>query len=388
MLAFSGGGTRASALAYGVLQALRDSNIRVNQQSRRLLDEIDAISSVSGGSFTAAYFGLFGDRLFTHFEKEFLRRNVAGKLFYGLFNPALWFSRRGRTEMAINYYERTVFKGATFADLRLNNGPFIVINASDLVRGIQFSFIQEVFDLLCSDLSSFPVSRAVTASSAVPILFNPVVLKNHADCESRSSSLLAQAKKRFEGIPQLKAKVEGLSSYALKDKRRFIHLVDGGITDNLGLLALYDIVEVAGGARQFMRNVGAKPTSKLVIISVNASTKPRYVMERSNKVPSLEDTINAVSDIQLHNANAATLQTLKTSVKRWSADLSTAQQQVEPYFIEIDFDSIQQPSRRLFYNQIPVSLSLKKNQIDKLIQAGRELVLSNTEFQRLMRDLQ
>jgi NTE family protein len=62
VLAFSGGGTRAAALAYGVLEAMRDTSVNLDGQSQRLLDEIDVISSVSGGSFTAAYYGLHGDR--------------------------------------------------------------------------------------------------------------------------------------------------------------------------------------------------------------------------------------------------------------------------------------------------------------------------------------
>ena len=54
VLSFSGGGTRAAALAYGVLQGLRDTTIAVDGKSRRVLDEVDYVSSVSGGSFTAA----------------------------------------------------------------------------------------------------------------------------------------------------------------------------------------------------------------------------------------------------------------------------------------------------------------------------------------------
>ena len=54
LLAFSGGGTRAAALAYAVLQELRDTEITRAGERVRLLDEVDIISSVSGGSFTAA----------------------------------------------------------------------------------------------------------------------------------------------------------------------------------------------------------------------------------------------------------------------------------------------------------------------------------------------
>jgi NTE family protein len=58
LLAFSGGRSRAEALAYGVLQELRDTPIELAGGKQRMLEEVDRISSVSGGSFTAAYYGL------------------------------------------------------------------------------------------------------------------------------------------------------------------------------------------------------------------------------------------------------------------------------------------------------------------------------------------
>ncbi|MGH8655090.1 MAG: patatin-like phospholipase family protein [Gammaproteobacteria bacterium] len=55
VLAFSGGGTRAAAFSYGVLEKLARTEIIWDSRHRRLPDEVDLISSVSGGSFTAAY---------------------------------------------------------------------------------------------------------------------------------------------------------------------------------------------------------------------------------------------------------------------------------------------------------------------------------------------
>lgn len=96
MLAFSGGGTWAAALSYGVLKELRDTPVPSSTGTGRLFDEIHSISSVSGGSFTAAYYGLHGDRIFDDYEKVFLRQNVQGALIHGLLNPLGWFSRSGR----------------------------------------------------------------------------------------------------------------------------------------------------------------------------------------------------------------------------------------------------------------------------------------------------
>ena len=89
MLAFSGGGTRAAALAYGVLEELRDTMVVIDGRQRRLLDEIDLVSSVSGGSFTSAYDALYGERIFDDFEGVFLRRNVQHQLIRRLLNPLL-----------------------------------------------------------------------------------------------------------------------------------------------------------------------------------------------------------------------------------------------------------------------------------------------------------
>lgn len=387
ILAFSGGGTRAAALAYGVLTALRDTTVMVSGQPRRLLDEIDVISAVSGGSFTAAYFGLYGDRIFEDFEKKFLRYDIEKQLIHGLFNPAFWFSNHGRTEMAVDYYQDLVFKGATFSDLQRAGGPLIVINATDLGSGVRFSFLQDYFDLLCSDLASFPVANAVAASSAVPVVFNPVVVRNHSGCRPKTQAWLEKARRTFAESPKMSYVVEGLASYALKERRPYVHLVDGGITDNLGLLAIHEVIEVAGGPKQFLDHFGGKPASRFVVISVNASTTPQYGMESTNEVPPVEDIVNAMTDIQLHRTNAATLELLQQSIDRWTAEVSTPDTPIKPYFIEIGFKKVTKPDKRRFFNQIPTNLSLNRHQVDNLIAIGRELVQENTEFQRFVKEI-
>ena len=242
LLTFSGGGTRAAAMAYGVMQELRDTMIVTNGESKRLLDEVDTISSVSGGSFTSAYYGLHGDRIFETFEDDFLRFDMDKHLIYRLLNPVLWFNNKGRTDMAIEYYQEQVFHDATFADMMQPGLPLILINASDLAFGVRFSFVQEYFNLLCSDLASFPVARAVAASSAVPVMFSPVVLKNRSDCGHDSIEWLENASALASSRAEMTMLFEGLKTYAQKDERKYIHLVDGGITDNTGLRAIYDAI--------------------------------------------------------------------------------------------------------------------------------------------------
>ena len=387
-LAFSGGGTRAAALSYGVLQELRDTTVVIDGQPRRLLDEVDIISSVSGGSFTAAYYGLYGDRIFEDYKEVFLLRNIQGKLIQGLLNPLGWLSKTGRTEMAVNLYEKEVFHGATFADMHRAGGPLILINASDLGYGVRFSFVQEYFDLLCSDISSFPVARAVAASSAVPLVFNPIVVENYHDCKSAGKpGWMTAAAKRLANDHDMAQVMRGLESYYDKDTRLYAHYVDGGITDNLGLRAIYEVIEIAGGPRALYRSLGVKPPRYAMLITVNASTYPEPEMDKRKKQPSVAETINAMSNVQLHRYNDATMALTEKSMQQWAASVSTAKRSVTPYHVQVGFIDIASPEKRLFFYSIPTSFALSEEQVDRLILAGRELLRNNPDYQRMLADL-
>ena len=81
-----------------------------------------------------------------------------------------------RTDMASGLYDETLFHHATYADMIKAHGPCVIINATEMTLGTRYQFTQDYADSICSDLSRLPVSRAVTASSALPILFSPIPL--------------------------------------------------------------------------------------------------------------------------------------------------------------------------------------------------------------------
>jgi NTE family protein len=145
-----------------------------------LLDEVDVISSVSGGSFTAAYYGLFGRRIFADFESRFLKKNIQNELYSQTLEPGNWFrlpsGKFARSDLAAEYYDQNIFEGGTFGDIAARGGPLILVNATDITLGTYFTFSQEIFDILCSDLSRVPLARAVAASSAVPVILSPQIL--------------------------------------------------------------------------------------------------------------------------------------------------------------------------------------------------------------------
>ena len=392
ILTFSGGGTRAAALSYGVLQELRDTTINLNGRETRLLDEVDYISSVSGGSFTSAYYGLHGDGIFENFEEDFLRYDLEKHLLLRAVNPLLLFSKKGRTESAIKYYQKFLFHDATFADMIHPNRPMIVINASDLGYGIRFSFIQEYFDLLCSELTTYPVAEAVAASSAVPVLFDPVVVENYDTCSDMqligpTALHKAEGYYRDENLPVL---ISQLETYGNKDRRKFVHFVDGGITDNLGLRAVSDTLAASGGAEEVRKRAlerGDKLPRHIVVIMVNAATASDAAMDESNKNPSASRVVSAVTSLQLTRYDETSILMVKENLRSIAQVLSTPEQPVSTHFIDVSIQDEEKPDILEFLNNVPTSFSLSDDQVDQLIESGRGILRNNPEFKNLVQDL-
>jgi len=387
-LSFSGGGTRAAALSYGVLEELRDTTFFFNGQKKRLLDEVDSISSVSGGSFTAAYYALYGDRIFEDYEDVFLRRNVQRTLIGRVLNPINWlrmiFSKTNRTELAIDYYNRYIFHDSTFADIAARDGPHVEINATDLGIGERFTFTQQSFNMLCSDLGDFSVARAVAASSAVPIAFKPVTLENHDSCQYEDPAWVGLARKNLDNNERLRNLAQAYDSYQDKENRRYIHLVDGGITDNLGVRSLYDRVEASGGVLRAFKDSNARLPEYIIVIVVNAQIRAAHPMESSNESPSNAAVLGAVTRTQIGRYNLESMVLLEESLKRWAAELSTPDHKVTPYFIKLDFESIADERIRVLFNNMATSFSLPNEEVDGLIEAGHQLLRQSPDYQRLI----
>lgn len=379
LLSFSGGGTRAAALSYGVMLELRDTLIDSGGTKVRLLDEVDTISSVSGGSFTAAYYGVYRDELFDNFEEEVLRKNIQSVLTRQLFNPINWLRGADRTERAVEYYEKIAFKGATFDDMARNGPPFIDINATDLSSGFRFTFSQDQFDLICTDLGSISVARAVTASSAVPVVFPPVVLTNHADqCDINAKTDWRLLQKFHASGEEQARTVEVFKSYRDFEQRRYIHLVDGGVSDNLGLRALLDRFEFH--KQQRLQQVRKKSLGNILIVLVDAETKSARLFEQSPKKPSIGETMSAYSSAQIGNYNIVTRERLREVVLEFDQHAAVTGASTETHFAEVSFEQVKDPKVRHFLNSLPTSLELDDGDVDRLVLAGRILLRNDPAF--------
>ena len=412
ILAFSGGGTRAAAFSFGVLEGLRDVVYRVPGGTRSFLDDVDVISSVSGGSFTAAYYALFPEKFFAEFPSAFLHRNVQGDLIRRALWPPNWFrlaaSDFDRINLAAEYYDETIFKHQTFAELiKDRRKPYIVLNATDMTLGRRFEFTQDQFDLLCSDLSRVKVATAVAASSAFPGLLSPLTVRNFAaeKCGYKPPEWLSNALVREKNPVRRYAYALDFSSYQdPKLKREYIHLLDGGLGDNIGLRGPYVALSGNDSNWSIFQKINNRQVRRVVVISANAKTNPRKDWDQKQAAPGLLDVLSLVTSGPMDNYSFDTVQLVrdffaelnkdtrvwtacKTLVDKCSVEMPGVPELVDFYAGELTFDSLDDQDLRLCMENLPTSFSLPEDTVTLLRQVARLLLMQSADFGKIMREL-
>ncbi|PIY28578.1 MAG: patatin [Comamonadaceae bacterium CG_4_9_14_3_um_filter_60_33] len=398
VLSFSGGGMRAAAFTQGVLEKLASTRIWVDGESHRLLDEVDVITAVSGGSFTAAYYGLFGERGLADFAQEFLYRDIQGEMIAEIVSPAqlakIAAPHFSRTDAVADYLDRTLFKGKTFADLSGDGrAPYIILNAADLNTGTTFSFTQMQFDYLCSDLTPFPVARAVMASAAVPIVFAPLVLRNQAgDCPQRHPDWVAQALAERNPADRRFHAATALASYASPQAVPYVQLVDGGIVDNLGVRGSImsevshhgRVIEMAGA---FSAQAMAQVEHVLVIASNTQAISGREWL-RAEEGPGLLETAEALADATNNLLNAETTLLAQKNFDMWANFINLGRcadcPKVTIDFSVLSFDRLVDVAERTRFSTTPSTFHLDRETVDALRTLPSSMLDDAPEFQTFL----
>ena len=222
---------------------MREIHVRPEGKDSTLLEEVDQLAGVSGGAFPAAHFGLYGAKSFETFPEEFLYPDIEAYVWGTFLLPWNWDwlvnPLVGTNDRMTEIYDQLMFRGATFADLARRGRPQVSINATDINFGRPFGFLPQTFDVICSDLASVPIARAVAASNGLPVLFSPVTLRNYRGPECPLPPAVPQyARERAQNDLRARALLEILQRYSDPEQVRWIHLMDGGISDNLALRVL------------------------------------------------------------------------------------------------------------------------------------------------------
>lgn len=286
-LALSGGGSRSANFSAACMFELERLGI---------LQKTTCISSVSGGSLTATYY-CTSDRWNRLDVQKKLTHSFAGDLVAMALQPwtllAMSFTPLDRSDLLAKSFTNVLFskngRELTFNDLRPDR-PRLLINATDLSNGRPFVFCNEAFDGLNSDLAKYPLAHAVAASSAVPVLLHQVTLRDYSTS--------------FE---------------------QYCHLIDGGITDNLGVNSL--IESYAQQVRRAKQEQRPDPyPNGLILIVIDAHTQvDSQINNKSDTylIDSLSTSAGLSTTVLLNRVSTATLADV---IVKYSRDDLTAKE--------------------------------------------------------------
>lgn len=402
ILSFSGGGIRAAALSYGVLEALDQIEIPAPQSiselqaapvRHTLLDEVDLITGVSGGSFTAAYYGLYGKDALKDFREKVLLKDLQVGLIRTAINPVnwvrLWSPHFGRSDIAQEYYDSIIFHGATLGDLASGKGPAVNILATDANDGIIFPFLPSQFSLICSDFEQFPLARAIAASAAFPGALSPISLKNYAgECNYKQPPWMTNALAKPDPTSRIYYKALMTKTYLDPETKPYIHLIDGGVSDNLGVRSIIESIAAMGGIQEIMKKENIKGGHRLVFIIVDAQTQERKKWSLIGEIPGIGAILDASSTIMVNKYNFETIDLLRRYSEEWTKELKNAgKKDVEIYIIHVCFDSLPDKEEREYYQSIPTVLTLPEEKVDKLRKVAGKLLYAQEPFIRFVKSL-
>jgi NTE family protein len=370
---FSGGGMRSAAASYHLLDALRRQPVRVDGHDTTLLREIDFMSTVSGGGFAPAYYALYGERLFEDFPARALQRDLQGDILAGVLRPrylrALSSPYYGRGDYLADRLDEALYDGRTFADLPRRR-PYLRIGATDMLDGRRIEFTQDGFDDLCSDLGPVPLARAVAASAAVPGVFSPINIADYSDTGQCPGD---------------------------HEPRRYRHLIDGGVADNLGVAGPLQAVGRYNGLVNTLRRFGFRGVRTFAIVVLNVESNPGDPGDGSPRVPGTWRTIAAAINGNMRLDSEELAATLRQRVADWKRQIrddpdsvrsgvfATATPRV--FLIEIGFDRVADPALRARLQSIPTSLRLDPADAELLRSFVDDALRDSVEYQALLHAL-
>lgn len=410
LMAFSGGGTRASALSATVLKELTQTTYRAGDGIHALSDDVKLVSSVSGGSVTAGWVALNGVAGLDQFRRQFLEKDNMAVLRGNLFNPLFWgkiaFTPYGRINVLEDIYDQELFLGATLAETNRADRPVVVLNATDMAGGETFSFTPSRFDDICASFGRTKVSTGVAASAAFPILLAPVAFKNyqpHCPGNIRSAHW-AEIEGAAASEPQVNLQEYRLARYTNDLRRRqdafrdirYVHLLDGGVADNLGIGAIRSALTSTHDDTHLLAAINSNRVGKLVVVVVNARSDPPNKVYESGASPGVWAQLRTVTSVPIDAASQnsqAILNALLTEFARMRA--SSGQEGLADfrvYGVTVDFDALPadtEEHRRLrdAAKTVPTSWTLTPAQLQTTETVGRFLMEQSACYRQLINDL-
>ncbi|WP_247256440.1 patatin-like phospholipase family protein [Pseudomonas moorei] len=334
-LALSGGGNRSALFASYVIELLGVLPVspQTGTQPVSFLSKLGYISSVSGGSFAAAYFGMRNPSASPSDFNAMLSPQGIPKAYASFFSDYHvmmnhdWFhaalvrsylSTLGswRSQWLVNGLDEAFLDKATFGQLdkrqSLGRSPYLIFNTTHYDTGRRFVmttiaqpyFCINVEALLTNVLSSsLPVAKQIGVQKAQSNdcdMTDPLTPEGFDRIDNKNSFQIASADIPLSYAVVMSAAfpvVVGPVAYHVEGQERLFHVIDGGITDNSGVESL---------AQLFLNKLKQNEDQHALIVELDAgmpfNNEGTAIKDASTPLSTLVGDPSRLSDIQEQRA--------------------------------------------------------------------------------------
>jgi NTE family protein len=315
----------------------------------------------------------------------------------------------GRSEMAADFYDEILFNGATFADLDRRKDLLVLAAATDVSTGARMDFGQEQFDAICSDLDAVRLSRAAAASSAVPVALSPVTLNNYGGtcgyAPAIAMQVASQGRDASRPVARVKRQADEWLAFGDGASRPYIHLVDGGVADNVGMRGVLDALEVLQALHESGTPTPLDHARRVIVFVVNSLSSPTTNWDQSPDPPGTVNILLKASGTPIDAFSFEAVELLRDTAKQWqtarlirdSAAMAANKDpavtaalrlpNAEIYAIDVSFAALKDKAELDYLNQLPTTFVLPPEAVDRLRAAAGTLISDSPEFKRLLKDV-
>jgi NTE family protein len=190
---------------------------------------------------------------------------------------------------------------------------------------------------------------------------------------------------------------------ALEDSENhpYLHIVDGGVSDNLGLRGMLEAFEQLEASPVFQRETRFSELRHIVVIAVNSRSAPATDWDRKPAPPGFVSQLMQSSSVPIDRFSFESVELLRDITARWAdrreleiarrvaagksrAEAEASVPRITFDAIDVSFDAIADPAERRKFMEMPTTFVLPAKSINRLRELGGRLLRDSRPYQILL----
>ena len=254
-----------------------------------------------------------------------------------------------------------------------------------------------------------PLSRAAAASSAVPVVLSSITINNYGGTCNWVPPLWTKLFIDNDNPPRPAARairsLRNLQAYGDGARRPYLHLVDGGVSDNVGMRGVLDALEVLESLHEAGLPSPLDSAKRIIIFIVNSLSSPPTNWDESPNPPGTMDILLKSAGTPIDAFSYETIELLRDTAAHWQTmrllrESAAFKANTDPavvkalripsaeiYAIDVSFAALKDKKEMEYLNQQPTTFVLEPEAVDRLRAASATIIMDSPEFKRLLKDV-